>query len=59
MMLLILHFMVDLIKDFLFYNINLPTFLRGYSARLHVCMQHVSVGQQNPLRQVMWVSNPL
>lgn len=25
----------------------------------HVCMQCVSVGQPNPLRQVMWVSNTL
>lgn len=29
------------------------------SAWVHVSMQCVSVGQQNPLRQVMWVSNPL
>lgn len=28
-------------------------------AWVHVCMQHMSVGQENPLRQVMWVSNPL
>lgn len=25
----------------------------------HACMQYVSVGQKNPLGQVMWVSNPL
>jgi len=42
---------------------KLPTFQKVVStharARARVCMRRGSVGQKNPLRQVMGVSNPL